>query len=134
MTKQKGYSLQDDLMPIIKGKVPLPNFKEMELEKGIGVIASAGGLQTVSGINNAKVPGMTSNWGTWARYWLDTTQGGGYSGAGYVIFWDNSKGRVGTFTICDHKFIEGSGADNTRGWHPGHCGKCGLDMTVDSSD
>lgn len=21
-----------------------------------------------------------------------------------------------------------------RGWHPGHCAKCGLDMSVDSGD
>lgn len=134
MNKRNGYSLEDDLMPIIKGKIPLPNYEELELEKGIAIIAASGGLQTITGINNAKVPNMNSNWGTWARYWLNTEQYGGYSGEGYVIFYDSGKGRVGKFAICKHESIKGADARPTHGWHPAHCAKCGLNLTVDSSD
>ncbi len=129
-----GFDLEKDLVPIIKGKIQIPNYEEIPLEKGVANISAGGGLATVEGINNAKPPGSKSNWGHWARYFLMRTQGGGYDGTGYVMFWDKSKGRIGHFAICVHKKIDSPGANHQRGWHPGRCEKCGLDMTVDSSD
>jgi hypothetical protein len=37
--------------------------------------------------------------------------------------------------ICDHD-VEDTGTHDgkMRGWHPAHCRKCGLDLSVDSSD
>jgi hypothetical protein len=51
-----------------------------------------------------------------------------------VIVYVNGEGVLGTFAICKHEKVEGAGADHQRGWHPGHCGKCGMDMSVDSGD
>lgn len=132
--RRNGFDLDTDLMPIIKGKAPLPNFEELPLETGIAHIAAGGGLVTVDGVNNAKFAGSNSNYGHWARYWLKTTQGGALTGEGYVIFWDQSKGRVARFAICKHEKQIGAGARPERGWHPGHCKHCGLDMSVDSGD
>ncbi len=132
--KPKGYTLESDFEPIIKGKVQIPNFEELDLERGVSNIASGGSLHTVPGIMNAKVPGMNSNWGTWARYFLNVTQGGQFDGTGYVMFYDQGKGRIGKFAICAHKFVAGAGGNPRRGWNPGHCETCGLDMSVDSGD
>ena len=80
VSRRSGFDYEADLLPIIKGKVPLPNFEEMPLEIGIAHIAAGGGLVTVDGVNNAKFAGSNSNWGHWARYWLKTTQGGALTG------------------------------------------------------
>lgn len=122
------------LEEIMKGKRELPNFERMDLSKGVATIAAGGGLITKPGVLNAKVPGSKSSWGHWARYFLSSTQGGQLDGIGYVMWWDNSEGYVGRFAICKHKKVLGAGANPSRGWHPGKCSECGLDMTVDSSD
>lgn len=146
-SKRGGYSLELDLAPIMSGKVELPNFEEIDLEQGIAAIACGFGLQTVDGVKNAKVPGSDSTWGHWARYFLETGQGGQLYGSGYVIWyqpvrWDPDRkpkplhavGKVGRFAICKHEKVDDPSANHMRGWHPGHCSKCGLDMTVDSGD
>ena len=133
-SRRNGYSLEDDFMPIIRGKVLIPNFEELPLEVGVATIASGGGLTTISGVNNAKFAGSNSSWGHWARYFLSTTQGGGYTGEGYVMFYDGGKGRVAKFAICKHEYVNtGSPERERRGYHSGYCSKCGLDMSVDSS-
>lgn len=134
LTKRSGYNLEEDYAPIFKGKVQVPNFEEMTLELGVAAIAAGGGLIAQSGVQNAKIPGSNSSWGHWARYFLSSTQGGALDGVGYVMFYDHGKGRVGRFAICKHEKIEGPGANHSLGWHPGHCGKCGLNMSVDSGD
>jgi hypothetical protein len=38
-------------------------------------------------------------------------------------------------SICKHEVIDGSTAHGRmHGWHPARCGKCGLNLSVDSSD
>jgi hypothetical protein len=32
------------------------------------------------------------------------------------------------------KLGTGTDGDGLRGWHPGHCKHCGIDMSVDSGD
>ena len=138
-TKRRGFSIDDDLMPLMRGKAMLPNFEELPLDHGIATIAAGGCLLAQPGVMNAKIPGSTSSWGHWARYFLATTQGGLFDGTGYVIWYasegGHGKGHVGRFAICDHK-KEGTGSveQSRRGYSPGFCTKCGLDLTVDSSD
>ena len=37
--------------------------------------------------------------------------------------------------ICKHEIIDRSTAEGRmRGWHPARCGKCGINLSVDSSD
>ena len=139
---RKPYDLEADFKPILDGKKLIPNFEELPLAQGIANIAAGGGMYALPGINNAKIPGNDSSWGHWARYFLNTGQGGGYDGTGYVIWYDRGGketnyqaiGRVARFAICKHEKVEGPGANHSRGWHPGYCGKCGLDMSVDSGD
>lgn len=132
--KRHGFT-EEDFGPYLRGKVELPNFVELDLAVGIGCIAAGGGLRVRQPVENAKLPKDTSTWGRWARYFLGVTQGGTLDGTGYVIWYgDNGNGRVGRFALCQHKKQGGSAAQSQRGYHPGHCTKCGLDMTVDSSD
>lgn len=133
MDKRNGYSIDDDMMPIVKGDVALPNFEQKELGITVGNIASLG-HSLVPKWGYAKMPDGHK---VWAQYFLTPGGMGGYlDGGGYILLYANwpDHGRAGTFAICRHEKVEGAGANHSRGWHPGRCGKCGLDMTVDSGD
>ena len=127
-------TFNDEMKVIAEGKCVVPNFEEMPLEIGVAAVAAGGGLLCISGVKNAKIPGSDSSWGHWARYFLSHTQDGQFDGTGYLMWWDRSKGHVGRFAICKHNKLEGAGANHQRGWHPGRCEHCGLDMSVDSGD
>lgn len=77
---------------------------------------------------------MTDAYAPWARYFLNRTQGGQLDGTGYVMIYGNGGGKIGHFAICKHEKIAEVGADPRRGWHPGRCRLCNLNMTVDSGD
>jgi hypothetical protein len=130
----KCTEFEEILEQIMSRKQALPNYEEMPLEYGVACIAAGGGLAPQPGIKSAMLPGETSYQCHWSRYFLSVTQGGALTGSGYVMFYDNGKGRIGKFAICKHVLVEGAGANHSRGWHPGYCKVCGLDMTVDSSD
>jgi hypothetical protein len=129
--KRKVYTLEADLMPIIEGKVPLPNAKPIDRDVGAAMIhyreMHCGSALTADG---------NKHW--FARFFLDYGQGGQLYGTGIAAWteWkDGAYRAVGmTFAICDHVKVAAPGANPSRGWHPGHCEKCGLDMTVDSGD
>jgi hypothetical protein len=123
-----------------EGCAALPNFEQISVERGLNAIASGSGMK-VSGVQNVLLPGAERT--TWARLFLTMTQGGKLDGRGYVVWykspWVSSRGepegsQIGTFAICKHENVPGAGANPQRGWHPGSCLKCGLDMTVDSGD
>jgi hypothetical protein len=136
----KKYTLEEDLKPIITGEVSLPNFKQQDLAWMMGNVAACG-------------HSMLAKWGwakghdprdlrkQWAMFFLMPTamgdaNGGSFDGTGYVVVYSSRReGPIaGTFAICEHQKVDGPGANHSRGWHPGKCIKCGLDMTVDSSD
>ncbi len=125
----KRYTM-DDLQPIIDGKVPLPNFKEQPLDFAVSNITACCG-NSIRGLANM------GDHPKWAQFWLGHGQGGGLQGDGYVLIYTSQHGKpplAGTFAICDHEAVEDPGANHMRGWHPAHCKKCGLDLTVDSGD
>ena len=68
-----------------------------------------------------------------ARYFLDHTQNMLLNGEGYVLWHGDGRGHVGRFEICQHKKESTRDARPDRGWFPGFCAHCGLDMTIDSS-
>lgn len=133
---RRQYSLKDDLEPIITGDVTLPNFEvEEDLARTINNIAS-GGHSMLAKWGWAKLPGGRKQW---TQFFLTPSamgnaNYGAFDGGGYALIWDYNKPVVGTFAICRHKKVAGAGANPSRGWHPGRCEKCGLDMTVDSGD
>lgn len=129
----KKYDLKQDLGPIIGGNIPLPNFELMDVHEFANAIASGG-------------HSMLPHWG-WARTptskqlaqffltpaGMGSAQHGSLDGGGLVVIYGHPP-IAGRFAICKHEKQEGPGADHRRGWHPGSCRKCGLDMTIDSGD
>ena len=121
---------------LLQGHVELPNFQTIDTDRGLNTIAAGAGLEA-TGVVHVRLPGMTRT--TWARAFLGKTQGQAYDGTGYVIIY---KGigipadlmPIGRFEICQHSFVARRGGNPSRGWNPGYCAHCALDMTVDSSD
>jgi len=129
------YTLERDLQPIMQGNVALPNPEPID-----GDLAST--IQHYNSMQSGRcvlLPGEKSKkWNV--SFFLDHGQGGQLEGSGIVAWtiWDNEKRRSGAtglrFAICKHTKVDSAGANHSRGWHPGKCSKCGLDMTVDSGD
>lgn len=124
------YSFDTDLKPIVQGVASLPNFQQIEARMFLDNIAAVGhGMEPYWG--HAMLNGRRQ----WAMYFL-TGEGmssppHSYGGGGYVAVYG---GIHGTFAICRHEKRPDPGANPSRGWHPGRCAKCGIDMTVDSGD
>lgn len=129
----KGVNFDLHLKPIIEGQIPLPNFKPDDPLRVISNIACTGrSLEPRWGY--AKLSGLPR----WAMFFLSGAGMGSpphiYGGGGYVFIYDSPDPIVGTFAICRHEGVSEPGANPSRGWHPAHCAKCGIDLTIDSSD
>ena len=135
-SRRTGFDYDADLRPIVEGRQSPPNFKEIDLAEGVGTIVACVGFREERG----RIRQMGETFTTWARYFLKATQGGGLDGTGYVIWYHSKPGfggvaRMGEFAVCDHAVVGTSTPqEKQRGWHKAYCSKCGLDMTVDSSD
>lgn len=129
---RKTYS-ENDYAPIIAGDVEIPNFEPVTPEYFCNVLAS-GGHSMIPKWGHAKVEG--SAYKPWAHYFLTnhSNMGGAPDGTGYVTIYGSMKPKVGRFAICKHEKKLDAGANPSRGWYPGSCVKCGLDMTIDSGD
>ena len=130
ITKRNGYSLEADLMPIIRGEVVVPNPQPIERDVGAAILH-------YREMHSGKAVLLdNTHWN--ARFFLDYGQGGGLHGSGIVAWttWKDGAYRAVAmkFAICQHKVASGAGANPSRGWHPAHCVTCGLDMSVDSGD
>lgn len=134
MTKPppKTYALED-YEPFLNGRERLPNFEPIgDLAYVINALAAGGhSLKPVWGYALLEEPHKR-----WTQYFLTPPPGttAGFDGGGYALVYGSNKPTVGRFAICKHEKVEGPGANHSRGWHPGWCGKCGMDMTVDSGD
>lgn len=130
--KRKVYTLEADLMPIIEGKVSLPNAKPIEQTDTGSAILHYRQMHC----GTALLADGNKQWN--ARFFLDYGQGGQLYGSGLVAWtgWKDGKYRaIGMrFAICEHAKKDAPGANHSRGWHPGHCEKCGCDLSVDSGD
>lgn len=100
---------------IFGGRIMLPSMREGKFPKHYGEIAFAVASRTQGGEldGSAKVLIYRPTWGK------DETP------------------RTASFRLCLHNKLArvvGAGARPERGWHPGRCSYCGLDMSVDSGD
>ena len=139
--KRGGYSFEDDFGPMFKGEMVPPNLEEIDLDAGMSSTLGFT-IEAVRPVCYFLPPaggGATSR-RYQARYYLSCEQSGRYNGYGYVV-WDIEGSfskrpdiRMATFAFCVHEKRVASTADRQRGWRPGYCFKCGLDMTVDSGD
>lgn len=133
--RYRKFTMEGDLAPYLDAKMPLPHFKQMPVWRVANSATRFYGhlVESKSAILDFK--DRKHN----ALYMLKVGQGGGLTGEGYVILsvgyrGDESDVIAGSFTLCEHEKVEGAGANHSRGWHPGYCKKCGLDMSVDSGD
>jgi hypothetical protein len=132
-TKPQHTEFEALLDEIIKGRLPIPHFEPMDPSQGIASIAAGSGLQVTQVAWGATLPGAEGR-GHFARFFLNTTQGGQFDGTGLVMLMTGDGGKIGRFAICKHSKVMGADANPRRGWYPGRCEHCGLDMTVDSGD
>lgn len=128
----KSYT-EADYADIIAGDASLPNFEPMTPEYFCNALAS-GGHSMSPKWGHAKVEGSTHK--AWAQYFLTnfSNMGSEPDGSGYVAVYGSRGPIVGRFAICKHEKKIGAGANPSRGWNPGSCIKCGLDMSIDSGD
>jgi hypothetical protein len=130
MNKRNGYDLDRDLGPILRGDVVVPNWQDRPLAEAVAIAVA---------------------WGhpTYARIWLKGSahtrraivclakgQGGQLTGEGMVLLEDQYPhfARAGMFALCLHSKVDRIDANHVRGWHPGQCGLCGVDLSLDSGD
>jgi hypothetical protein len=126
----KEFTLEDDLAPIVAGKVEVPNIEDIDPIRFLSNLAS-GGHSLLPKWGWALINGRKN----WAQFFMTPAgMGGRLDGGGYVVAWGNQAPTVARFAICKHEKVDGPGANHSRGWHPGSCKHCGLDMTVDSGD
>lgn len=138
------YDHATHMLPRITGTVRWEHAEPVDLLHAVNHITMGGVWMTYGGWFQRPDSANKS----WARYFLSTNQGGGLTGEAMVFvygsggFWkkDAPEEWVGTkpsafrVAICKHEKEPGAGANPRRGWHPGACKHCGLDMTVDSGD
>ena len=136
----KSYS-RDDYEPFI-GKpgasnrdplAPLPNPTDVEPGRFLNDLAARGHMMTpVWGY--AVLPDGSRR--QWTQFFLlhDANMGMQLGGGGYAVSYGTNAPIVRQFQICRHEIELAPGADPSRGWRPGKCKHCGMDMTVDSGD
>jgi hypothetical protein len=125
----KRYT-EEDYKPIVEGEIPLPNFEPVTAQYFCDALASGGHSMIPKWGHSKSEDGRRK---VWAQYFLTnfSNMGNEPDGSGYVCVYG---GRIGRFAICKHEKKLGAGAVPSRGWNPGTCIKCGLDMTIDSGD
>lgn len=134
---RKRYTMEDDLMPIVEGRVPLPNTEDVDPFLFLSNLASGGHSMTPKWGWSLRHEGRDAGRKQWTQFFFSPVAMGGqgsFDGSGYAVIYAGQKPVVLRFAICKHEKVEGAGANHSRGWHPGHCGKCGLDLSVDSGD
>jgi hypothetical protein len=151
--KRRKFTLEADFYHLFTGDMPLPNFepiphwealrsslwmygRSVERFKRKGDSFDIRVKAKVAIDTGAEKPTIKSGD---AIYYLNCGQGGGFTGEGVVVIvvgYSNGPESVitGKFAICKHESVENPGANHQRGWHPAHCKKCGLDLSVDSGD
>lgn len=129
--KRNGYT-EADYEPYVTGRLPWPHVTPLPLRVAVNMIASGAGLTMDPEVRSFLIGAYAG----WARYFHNRTQRGSADGTAIVLVYNGGSdgAYAATVAICQHTKVAGPGANPQRGWHPGHCSKCGLDMSVDSSD
>lgn len=109
---------------IVEGRQPLPHPERIDDRRALNDIAAFGhSLEAVWGtVLNAD--GRRQ----WTQYLLNVSRGEGWA----IVYGEGAF----RFALCNHEKVLGPNdrPHHERGWSPGHCHLCGLDMAVDSSD
>lgn len=113
---------------------PLPNAENVDPLEFLNTLAAVGHtLQPLWGYTLLPDGSRIQ----WTQTFL-TEDGGGYAvsygGQRHLAGKSYNTPIVRRFAICKHEVEDHPGANHSRGWHPGHCKKCGMDTTYDSGD
>lgn len=174
-----SFDFKTEIVPRIQGSLPWEHVEPANLAHTLANVSCCAGWSAYPGIGWVKKPGETH--GDWARIFLHTTQGGGYTGQAHALVYERQRARkpqplidavvsaaseavhnpkappgdlaaavlamdaarveyeampsAWLLSICKHEVVDSSTpAGRMRGWHPAHCAKCGLNLSVDSSD
>jgi hypothetical protein len=112
------------------GLQELPNAEDVDPIEFLNHLASGGHMmQPVWGYALSPASGRQQ----WTQFFLTSYMMSGCDGGGYAVTYGHPP-LVRRFAICKHEVVDHAGANHNRGWHPGHCVKCGYDMTYDSGD
>lgn len=121
---RRRYTVED-FNSVVKGEVDIPNSEPIEHELFIRNIAAIGhrltpiwGLSLRDGLSTKE----------WTQFFLAVDEGWGYAAA--------YPANTLKFALCKHEKALGphDHPNHIRGWHPGVCRLCGLNMSVDSGD
>lgn len=117
----KTYEI-NDFEPIIKGEILPPNKEEMTHEAFLCAVSAGGhSLHPIWGW-------ARDEYRKWTQFFLRVSEGRGY-GVSYPS-------ETYRFTLCVHEKVlrPTDNPNHIRGWDPGVCRLCGMDMDVDSGD
>ncbi len=179
--KRGAFDYRTEIVPRAQGSIPWEHAEPANLAHTLSNVAACAGWAAYPGIAWVTKPGETH--GDWARIFLHTTQGGGFTGQAHALVWERGPRRkpdhlieavvraatqavhrrkvppgdlaaavlamedlphyqhepamptAWLLSICKHEIVDSStSAGRMRGWHPAHCTKCGINLSVDSSD
>ena len=142
MTASKVYT-RDDYAPFIgsgtsKDLRPLPNATDADPLEFLNALAAGGHMMEPVWGYSLLPDGSRQQW---TQFFLlaDANMSGDLGGGGYAVTYGAYRDGKATpivrrFRICNHERVLHAGANPDRGWRPGHCKHCGMDMTVDSGD
>ena len=134
--KRDRQYLPKDFEPFLgtqgsKTLAPLPNAVRIDPLSFLNTLASSGSSMTpVWGY--ALMADCARN--QWTQFFLTSWMLSGLDGGGFAVTYDHPQAVVRQFAICVHEVEDHPGVNHSRGWHPGHCKKCGFNMTYDSGD
>ena len=179
--KRGSFDYKTEIVPRAQGALPWEHVEPANTALTLSNIAACGGWAAYPDIAWVTKPGERHP--DWARIFLHTTQGGGYTGQAHALVWERGPRRyprklmdavveaaiksvhdpktpagdlaaavlameatkpfemetatpsAWLLSICKHEIVDISTAEGRqRGWHPAHCLKCGINLSVDSSD
>lgn len=115
-----------DFLPFKNGEVALPNTTSISHEDFLKNVASFGHSYAYMW-GYAKIEGRKC----WTAFFCNI-----HDGTGMAVSYVMSGAWTVRFAICQHeKVARPTDRPNPqRGWHPGVCSKCGMNMDVDSGD
>ena len=179
--KRGAFDYRTEIVPRAQGVLPWEHVEPANLAVTLSNVAACAGWAAYAGIAWVTKPGESHP--NWARIFLHTTQGGGYTGQAHALVWERGPNRkplhlveavvtaairavhdrkaprgdlaaavlamedapyreleppmptAWLLSICKHEVVDTSTPHGRqRGWRPAHCPKCGLNLSVDSSD
>jgi hypothetical protein len=137
---RKHYKIAEDMKPYLhplqawNTQQIMPNLQE--ITDPLEALRLIGWSTPNVDYYNAAVMLPNQRFPTYCKLFLNSVPGGsGWDGSGLILTKDYPQPKIFTFALCKHeKTEEGHNPNHGRGWHPGHCKHCNMDMSVDSGD